>query len=284
MQHIFLINKKSRGVYFDLENKLYKLCKNENMDFKIVITEHINTMKEYARNYKNQNAIVYAIGGDGTLNIVLNELVGGKAKLGILPFGTGNDFYRALSEYTSDTLDVNVMNVNGKFGLNAFSLGIDAEICTNVEKLKKLPLPTNYLYYISALYTLFQYRNQVIGINDFFEKKTLLAICNGSYYGGGHKIAPRASITTPDVFVVSVEAMSKLKMPFFWLDVLNGVHEDNPYVDLFVSDKEIHIETMHLLNGQLDGEILKNNEFKVIPHASSIEVVNNRRLIRELRK
>jgi len=70
-----------------------------NLDFKIIITNDIETMRKNARTYKNEDAIVYAVGGDGTIQLVLNELIGGKAKLGIMPFGTGNDFYRSLNEY-----------------------------------------------------------------------------------------------------------------------------------------------------------------------------------------
>jgi len=253
-----------------------------NLDFKIIITNDIETMRKNARTYKNEDAIVYAVGGDGTIQLVLNELIGGKAKLGIMPFGTGNDFYRSLNEYIEESIDTNIMNVNGIYGLNIFSLGIDADICVNAEKLKKLPLPRKYLYHISVIYTFFKYKNQVMGVNGFFEKKTLLAICNGSYYGGGHLIAPRANITTTEAFIVSAENMSKLEMIRFWIEVMRGAHEDNPAIDLFTSDKEIFIETMNTLKGQLDGELIEGNEFKVIPHAGTINIVNNRKLIKEL--
>lgn len=282
MKHIFLINNKAGKSNYILESKIYQACQDMNLDFKLVLSDNVETLKENARIYKNEDAIVYAVGGDGTIQVILNELMGGKAKLGIIPFGTGNDFYRSLNEYRSEYVNTNVMNVNGRYGLNVFSLGIDAEICANAEKLKKLPIPKDYLYHLSAVYTFFKYRTQVMGINDFFEKKTLLAICNGSYYGGGHNIAPRASIHTPDVFIVSVEDMPKFKMPLFWLDVMRGMHEDNPCVDLFISNNEIHIETMNTINGQLDGEIMIGNEFNIIPAAGTVEIVNNRNLIREL--
>ena len=122
-----------------------------------------------------------------------------------------------------------------------------------------------------------------MGVNDFFQKNTLLAVCNGSYYRGGCKIAPRVFINSPSVGVTMVEDMTKLQT-FFWLEVMEGICEETPKVDMFTTDEEIHIETMNLLNGQVDGEVITGNEFRVIPHAGNIEVVNNRRLIRELRK
>lgn len=282
MEHIFLINAK--GSNEKIENKIYKICKEWGLDFKIMIAESKQEMQEYVRNHKNDKGIIYAVGGDGTLNVVLNEMIDGKAKLGIIPSGTGNDFYRSLDQYKSEIIDVNVMKVNEQYGINIFSLGIDATICEIKEQLKNYPIPKSSLYYLSTLYAYFKYKNQVMGINNFFQKLTLLAVCNGPYYGKGHKIAPRATIHTPDVFIMSVTDMPKLEMPFFWWEVMRGVHEDNPYVDLYRTEKEIHIETMNSLVGQLDGELLEGNEFRVVPNASNIEIVNNRQLIRELKK
>lgn len=38
------------------------------------------------------------MGGDGTLSEVLNGVIGTKNKLGIIPAGSGNDFYRTIKE------------------------------------------------------------------------------------------------------------------------------------------------------------------------------------------
>ncbi|MDQ2688180.1 MAG: acylglycerol kinase family protein, partial [Armatimonadota bacterium] len=40
--------------------------------------------------------LVVAVGGDGTLHEVMNGVLGSEATLGLIPFGTGNDFARAL--------------------------------------------------------------------------------------------------------------------------------------------------------------------------------------------
>lgn len=285
MKHIFLINHNvSEDINF-LANKIHIACQVLGYDdYVITLVGSNEELLECAKKSSKGNYIVYAVGNDKEINVVLNGLINGSAKLGVIPIGHINDFYLSLDEYGSDSLNVNVMSVNGKYGLNVFSLGIEAEAYANVERFINLPLPQNYLYNLSRMYTFMKYQNQVMGVNNFFQKNTLLAVCNGSYYRGGYKIAPRGFINSSNAFVILVEDMSKFKIPFFWLDVINGVHDDNPYVDMFISDEEIYIETMNLLNGQIDGEIMPSNEFRVIPHAGNIEVVNNRRLIRELRK
>jgi len=273
-----------QGDIQDLIKQIYLKCHKLSYDFAIVSCETELEIQEMAKRCKNGNYIVYAIGDDKDLNLVLNELIGGKAKLGIIPCGYYNDFYRSIDEYRSEIINTNVMKVNELYGLNNFNLGISAEINANMKKLKKLPLPKELLDYLSTLYTYFKFKNQVIGVNDFFEKKTLLAICNGFYYRGGKMIAPRANIRSNDVFIVSIEDMPKLEMVPFYFELMHIEHEDNPYVDLYTTTSKMHIETMNMLNGELDGRILKGNDFVVIPNASNIDIVNNRKLIRELRK
>ena len=280
MKHIFIINKRNKSGL--LEKRIYNACKYLNLEFKIVNIDNMEEMREQVGRYKYENNIIYACGGDGSINILLNELMGGKAKLGIIPLGTGNDFYRSLYEYKSDIVDVNVMSVNEILGINIFSLGIDSEICSNALKLKGLSVPNKYLYDLSVLYTFFKYKNQVMGINNFFEKRMLLAVCNGSYYGGGYKIGGKANIHNNEVYIVSVGDMPKFIMPSFWLEVIQERYEDNPYVELYFTDKDIHIETMYNLNGQLDGELIPGNEFHIRPHVGNIEVVNNRMLLRRI--
>lgn len=284
MKHIFLINHNISDNINFLANKIHIACQVLGYDdYVITLVGSNEELLECAKKSSKGNYIVYAVGDDKEINVVLNGLINGSAKLGIIPIGHNNDFYRSLDEYRSDSLNVNVMSVNGKYGLNVFSLGIEAEAYANVERFINLPLPQNYLYNLSRMYTFMKYQNQVMGVNNFFQKNTLLAVCNGSYYRGGYKIAPRGFINSSSVGVTMVEDMTKLQA-FFWLGVMECICEETPKVDMFMTDDEIHIETMNLLNGQIDGEIMPSNEFRVIPHAGNIEVVNNRRLIRELRK
>jgi len=284
MKHIFILNTRAGECNFDLQNKLARVCSLMGLDYQLVGTNSVDTMREYVQRFKNEDAIIYAVGGDGSVNFVLNELVGGKASLGIIPFGSGNDFYRKLNENTKDIVDTNVMKVNERYGINIFSVGIDAEICANAEKMKRLNLPSSMIYNASILYTLFKHKNEGIGINHFYERLMLLAVCNGTYYGGGYAMAKEANIETPDVRIYTVDDMKKYQMPLFFMELLKGCHEDNPHVSVYEADKTIFIEGMRPLVGQLDGEVMEKQFYQIEPHASQIKVVNHRELIRNLKK
>lgn len=280
MKHIFLIKS---NLDEKIKQKIYSASKQLLLDFTIEEAESPEKMRELSQRYKNSNVILYAVGGDGTINLILNELIGGKAYLSVLPFGTGNDFFRKLNEYQKWLMDVNVMKVNDLYGLNVFSVGIDAEICANAEKMKKLFRFLPNVYSLSLLYTFFKYKTHAVGINNYFEKMTLLAICNGTYYGGGFSICPRADIKSKEVFIYLVRDMKKIVMPFFLLELLKGQHENNSYLDIFKTDEKIYIESLNPIIGQLDGEILKDSNFIIEPCASTIKVANNMELIRQLK-
>ncbi len=128
MKHIFLINHNISDNINFLANKIHIACQVLGYDdYVITLVGSNEELLECAKKSSKGNYIVYAVGDDKEINVVLNGLINGSAKLGIIPIGHNNDFYRSLDEYRSDSLNVNVMSVNGKYGLNVFSLGIEAE-------------------------------------------------------------------------------------------------------------------------------------------------------------
>ena len=138
MFNIFIINlnagKKDGKLIGNIINE-YLLTKSV-FNYEIFYTETKEQTDIILNKYKNiyENINVYSIGGDGTLNSVINSIANTNMKLSVIPLGTGNDFYKSIENFDKDKIDLG--KVNDKYFINVASIGIDAEIAGKIaEKL-----------------------------------------------------------------------------------------------------------------------------------------------------
>lgn len=167
-----------------------------------------------------------AVGGDGTLNEVVNGFLhaGGSDKyktvLGVLPWGTGNDFVRSVGIQKSiaqltnlidnnsvtniDAGEISLVNPGDKGSLRYFDniadLGIGAEIVEliNGVHLRKKILGGALIFFFTALKVFLTYKHKKVRLSwDGFSWEgpmLSLVVANGSYFGSGLGIAPEASL------------------------------------------------------------------------------------------
>lgn len=99
MKHVFIINPISgKGKTLKVAENIEKVCQREKLDYEINYTNYPGEATKIAKKYRFSQNIIYSVGGDGTLNEVLNGIVGTKNILAIIPSGSGNDFYKTLSK------------------------------------------------------------------------------------------------------------------------------------------------------------------------------------------
>lgn len=287
MKHIFIVNPISgKGKTLKAVDRIKKVCEEENLDYEIYFTEYPKDATKIARKYRFTKNIIYSVGGDGTLNEVLNGIVGTKNLLGVIPSGSGNDFYKTLSKIDEEYPTIDIGKVNDRYFINIISIGIDAEVANNVSLMKKRKVPTNQIYNASLIYTFFKYKYKDIDLSiDEKEKKkgkcTILTICNGQVYGGGYKIAPRAKLTDGYFDVYYVEKVSKFHLPSLINMLKRGIHERHNKVHKSQATK-IKFKCDKELVCNIDGEIMTAKKFnvKIIPNA--ITIYNNKELIKKL--
>ncbi|MEL6545733.1 MAG: diacylglycerol kinase family protein [Myxococcota bacterium] len=163
---------------------------------------------------------VVVVGGDGTINEVLNGYMRADAgrrgvELAIYPLGTGGDLARSLGlkgadrdgflrDATARTIDVGCVRATGEQGeqlryfLNIASAGATGEIVDRVNRgSKRFGAKAAFVW--GTLKGLSAYRNQRIRIrvDDSAEEELLMslaAVGNGRFFGGGMKIAPDAAL------------------------------------------------------------------------------------------
>ena len=288
MKHVFIVNPVSgRRKALKVSLGIKKICEEEKLDYEIHYTNGPKDATRIAKKVKGSKNIIYSVGGDGTLNEVLNGVIGTKNMLAVIPAGSGNDFYRTLSKMDDEMPLIDVGKVNGKYFLNVVSIGIDAEVAKNAEVMKKLKVPTSQIYNASIVYTFFKYKFKDIefSVDNTRSKNkcTILTICNGKMYGGGYKIAPEALLSDGYFDVYIVDKISKPTLPFLLGKLKKGTHESLKEVHKSKATK-IKFKCDYDLVCNVDGEIIIDRKFNIKILPKSLLIYNNKKLINRFMK
>jgi diacylglycerol kinase (ATP) len=219
--------------------------------------------------------LIVAVGGDGTLNEVLNGyFVAGVplregAALGYVPSGTGSDFARTLGLFGLSVPEQVDRLCNGRIRLldcgqvrflgsgpqpratsrlflNESSLGFSAETVNNVNRASKR-FGGKASFFLGVLRTLSALRNPVLQVTidgrQVYQGPTLLvAVANGRYFGGSMMIAPMADLEDGYFDIIVISAMSRLKVLQKIGKIYRGEHLSEPEVQAF-RGREVRINS-----------------------------------------
>lgn len=299
MKHVFIINPTAGKVNRtkEIREQIHKLTTADPVE--VYLTRCVGDAERRARLIaeSGDEVRIYACGGDGTANEVLTGIAGySNCSLGIIPIGSGNDFVRCFEPKSREEfLDVeamvngedkaiDLMECQGKYSMNVFSVGFDCAVAKNVDRFKKLPFVSGSLAYkISIVYCLFSKRKHAVKIyldgKEFsgadYKNTTLLAVAaNGKYYGGGIKAAPLSVIDDGLMDFVHANTLSVLKFISIVGKYTKGLHLNNPKMPFitFKRCKKIKFEAEAPIDVNFDGEIFRmtNPEITLLPKALRI--------------
>ncbi len=283
MKHIFIINPMAgKGKATELIPVIEDYFKDKADEYRIQVTDYPGHATEIAREYSSiEECRIYSVGGDGTVNEVVNGIAGTQSSLGVIPAGSGNDFIRSITTtYNINDILVNTINgevknidlakANNKYFINISSIGFDADVVVNADKFKKVSGITGSMaYVISIIYTVIQKRISKIKIHiddSEMELKLLLAaIANGKFYGGGMLAAPEAKIDDGLFDICLISEASRFQILSLFPKYIRGEHGQLKEVQ-FLRGKKIKIESSEDLRLNIDGEIFPsfNIEFEII--------------------
>ena len=296
MKTIFIINPKAgAGKGLDkLKNEISMAAEKLGVEVGFYITKAIGDAEKFARlvcseTDPSEELRLIACGGDGTVNEVLNGLMGYKnAVLGVLPIGTGNDFVRNFPE-SADFMDIeaqlqgylmksDVIEYSGvvageettKYCINMFNIGFDCNVADLTQKLKTYPLLKGSLAYLAAIGATFvkkkgaKLRVELDG--EVVEDGPLLltAIANGGFCGGGVYSAPTASINDGIMDVNIIYDVTRLDFLKKFPHYAKGTHMELPDIDKILLFKRCKTAKITPLDGTMrlcvDGEIMDAGE------------------------
>ena len=244
---------------------------------------------------------VIVVGGDGTMNEVVNGLFLQKRYrttqviLGMVTVGTGNDWGRMFNipkdyeqailvlkkcqTYVQDAGTVKYMNSDEHFHryfINIAGLGFDAVVTKKTNAQKEKGRSSTLLYFYNIISSLFSYSyaDTCISIDgkDYRNKVFSMNVGIGKYNGGGMMQLP-AAIADDGLFDLTIiKKISKPDLIVSLKRLYNGTIAKHPKVTTYTG-KEIRIDSSEKILLETDGESLGHTplEFNIIP--KSIRVI-----------
>lgn len=285
-KHIFIINPEA-GKKKGLELSDY--IKENFEEATIIQTEYPGHASELAKDHAGDGNILYSVGGDGTLNEVINGVMDSEyskvTTVADVPCGSGNDFIKCFTNIKDPvtllehykrlrrkTIDVGV--INGRSFVNISSVGFDAEIVLGAKKFKRIPfISAEFAYIISVFATLIKLKDYKVKLSiDGEEPRNLsvlfVTMANGNYYGGGMKAAPNAVINDGLFDFCLVDKITRREVPFLLPKFIKGKHEHLKPVHIIQGTKLL-ITSEQALPINMDGEVALSDhvEVEIIPGA-----------------
>ena len=287
-------NGKTRRTWTRIQSKLESVCG----PVRVMETQSSGHAIELTREaLRSGHRSVIAVGGDGTLNEVVNgvlsdDTAGRDVTIGLIPQGTGSDFRRALrlplnedraidtiqhgKTKTLDAMRVVYRQPDGtdatRYALNLTSFGMGGVVAARANRSSKPWGGTITFLIATALTTLDFNGNHVFMRMDDGERHdvwiTNVAIGNGQYHGAGMRVCPRAVIDDGLLDVTIIEKLSLWEITRSARLLFNGRIYDHPKVH-FSRTRKLVATSVEPAAIEIDGEPLGHLplEITVLPAA-----------------
>jgi diacylglycerol kinase (ATP) len=302
-ESFFVVNRvaaggKTASVWPAIEKELRSL----GLAFDSRFTEAPNHATALAREAVEQGyETVVAVGGDGTVNEVVNGLLApgairAGAILGVIITGRGSDFARTIgipSDYAEAcarlagertmTVDLGLATFHQegeqrqRYFVNVGGGGFDAEVAHRANRAPNF-MGGTIPYLTSLVTTLFAYRNKAVElILDDQEPIRMVVnsvvVANCQYFGGGMKVAPEADPNDGLFDVVVIGDIDKIEFLMTVPKVYDGTHITHPQVDTYRA-KRVEVRSEQDLLLQVEGEVCGHTPltFQIVPSALQIRV------------
>ncbi len=258
-------------------------------------TEHSGEATELAELARDKGLdAVFVVGGDGTINEVVNGIAGSRVALGVLPGGTGNVWARELglprlsplhlqplvdsiqALFPCSTRRIDLGLANGRYFLQWSGLGLDAAVTYAMEPRTRIQRRMGAIGYISAglntAATMAGQRTRIyIDGMRIYRRSILIVVSNSQLYGGITRIATDARLDDGllDVSVFEGRGFSSILRTFF--SVLTGLHVHDPHHTSY-RGREIQVHAEKPMPVHVDGDPFSTTPFEceVVPRALTV--------------
>jgi len=288
MKYIYLVNRFNfKDKTAQIVDRLKKTSEEFGRSYEIIVSDTREEALSLKDRFQDSSDIVTAIGGDGSVNHILNQIVGTKNILSYIPIGTGNDFYRANLEDLEDGVhDVDIIRINERYFINVACFGIDADIANDEKFIHNRFIPESMRYNAGVVYHFLTYKPRKMKIecgDQVIEKELTTAVVgNAKYYGGGYNVSPKGKIDDGVMEILLVDRLNKIRMANIILSMKNAGHLNNPALHTLTGDKVI-ISSDEVFGANIDGETLKSDRFELEMIPKGIKLDFDRKFTERMR-
>lgn len=272
-----------------------KRCElDKNISYSIYETQYPKHAIALARNLNQTIDALIVIGGDGTMNEVVNGLLSlnnTPPPILLIGAGTGNDFIRNFHpvNFTQNPLDIfqsipsnipigKIQTENElRYFINIADIGFGGKVVSNLEKVRRIT-GSRIAYILAILWSFFNYNKKYMRIefNGMLKEEPffMIAACLGSTFGDGMIIAPGKKRKDDHFQLVMLGKIKIWHYLFYFGKLRKGkriLHKEVSYNNTN-GFSITGIETM--LEAEVDGEAIKANSFYVSKANISIPLLN----------
>ncbi len=289
--------------------RLWKAIKQELDTIDIDYVFEFTTHKSHAialvqQAIKSGKINFIAVGGDGTLNEVVNgvflqsDVDTKEIAIANIPIGTGNDWIkthkieqnyqeaiRIIKKSKTKLHDVGSLTYRSdnknvvKYFINVAGFGFDAAVVKKSIKLGEKGLKGKHGYIIGMLMVMMKYNEQVIRLktldNDIEKYIFNLNIGICRFNGGGMMVVPHAVFDDGNLAMTLVEKISRFKIIRNFLTLFTGTFIKLDEV-MTMKSKTFFLHSDEEMEFEVDGEMIGSSkviEVSILP--KSIRVISN---------
>jgi YegS/Rv2252/BmrU family lipid kinase len=261
-----------------------------------VFSERRGHLIDLAREAAANHDLLVVVGGDGTLNEVVNGIGGLGAEIAVLPAGTGQDFGRTYGiptafddavrvalEGTPRTIDLGRVTYQGREGkeaeryfANVGSVGMSGVVAERANSMSKaLGGKATFFYALVRVFAVWKNTEVTVTLDDGERHGRMhdVIVANGQWHGGGMKLAPGASPDDGFFDVVLIGDVTKLDFITTAPKLYKGNHVTHPRIEVLRSAK-VTVEAPVPLPIEVEGEPIGTTRavFEIVPGALQVRV------------
>ncbi len=285
---LFIINKYAgTGYQTSVEGRILSRCEELHIESSIEFTQgpnHATDLAQQAASSKKFN-VVFAVGGDGTVNEVAQGLVHTPQAMGILPKGSGNglarhlgipmDFKKALELIGSSTsISMDSFLINNKLSVNVSGIGFDGHVAGLFGKGGKRGLIGYTKLVLKEFFSFKEFTAEVIIDHKTHKKNAfVLAFANSSQFGNNARVSPQASVCDGLLDICFIRKVPLMHAAGFAQKMFTGQIEKSSFVDI-VKGKQLTLSFAQAMPYHVDGEAMTPAQnFSIIIQPASISMV-----------